>query len=103
MAGRGMSASRAEPVDRARRDLSRDVVHQRQGSQGAVLRAVPGRRKNLLRSNADRPGGQGAIATLRHLGPARDGDRMEGIRRREDFGQSDDISGKWKDVVESED
>ena len=45
-----LPASRAEPVGCAERDLSRGLVHQRQGAEGTVLCTLAGRRPDVLRA-----------------------------------------------------
>jgi hypothetical protein len=44
-----------ESFDLARGHLSRELVHQRQGPQGAVLRSLAGRGPNVFRSDSARP------------------------------------------------
>ena len=59
-----MSPSGAEPFDRVRRNVPRRLVHQRQGSQRPVLRAIARRRKKLLPADANRRSQQEPITAI---------------------------------------
>ena len=53
----------------------------------------------VFRADADRTGSQGAITALRHHRAAGNGNRMEGVRRREDVGRSHDVSRRRQNMV----
>ena len=64
------------------------LVHQRQGAQGTVLCPLAGRGPDVFRSASARPLRPQPDAALRPCRPARHHHGLEGVRRRENHGQS---------------
>ncbi len=68
------------------------LVHQRQGPQGAVLCPLGRRGPHVFRSASARPLRPQSHAAVRSDRPARRHHGLEGVRRREDLGQRDDLA-----------